>query len=133
MSKQSDWLSLSLALLFPSWSILFWALVLLLPCPSSAQSFQDEKIYQVQGKLLNRLEADLAQAKELSLTLKQQNEELRTQSDGKLKLLDQLQTQLQTVSQSLKRSEETTVISIVAVGSSALVVGYLIGWVAHPH
>lgn len=132
MLRDSSSSSSLLALSLPLLSILFWGLSLLAPWHLSAQSFQDEKIYQVQGKLLNRLEADLNQAKELSLTLKQQNEELKKQSDGKLELLSQLQTQLQTVSLSLKKSEETTVLSIVAVGSSALVIGWIAGWLIHP-
>jgi Ni,Fe-hydrogenase I large subunit len=132
MSKQSSSCPLWLALLLPSFSILFWVLALFLPSPLSAQSFQDEKIYQVQGKLLNRLEADLQTAKQLSVTLEAENGELRKQSNGKLELLSQLQTQLQTVNQSLKRSEDETAIKIIGVGVTAGVLGYLLGWVAHP-
>jgi uncharacterized protein YoxC len=132
MRKQSSPSSLLSPRLSFSFLIPALALLFLASSPLSAQSFQDEKVYQVQGRLLNKLEVDLQMAKKSLADLQMQNEELKKQSDGKLETLNQLQTQLQTVSLSLKKSEEAMVVDAIGIGVTAGVLGYLLGWVVHP-
>ncbi len=86
-----------------------------------SQSFEDAKVYQVQGKLLNRLESDLLKEKseltESQLELKKQLPELQA-----------LRTQLTTVSELLKKSENQTVVEVIAAVFCGFCVGGVVVW-----
>lgn len=89
-----------------------------------SQSFEDGKTYQVTGLQLNRLERDLTTAKEESGILRTRNEQLEKDSENKVKALTDLTVQLQTASQSLKKSEEQTLVNEILIGGGCLLVGF---------
>ena len=94
------------------------------PSLSWCQDFKDSEVYQVSGAQLNKLQADL-------LTAKKELETLQTENAQKVKDLDALQAQLQTVSTSFKTSQNEALATDIKIGAACLLTGAAIGWLAH--
>ena len=107
--------------------------------PESPPQFVDGKVYQVPGALLNKLQADLLTAKQELNTLQSLNtqqqerirslsEQLAQESTDRLKQLDELQAQLTTASQLLRKSDERTLELELTAGGLGIVAVAAVLW-----
>ena len=123
--------SLSLALLLLlSCSIPAWGQSSVESPPPSDSGFQDAKIYQVPGTLLNRLQADLLTAKSQLSLQAQELTKLRSELTDSSSLLKQAQEQLTTASQSYNASRIQTAVSCVAAVAVVAALEYF--WLTFP-
>lgn len=103
----------------------FWAFLLAFFLfsgpPLFSQDFEDGATYKVTGAELNRLNRDLLTAQNSLAASQAENAKLKKDSTDKQKTLEQLQGQLQTVSQSFKKLQDEALINLLeAVGVTFL-------------
>lgn len=93
-----------------------------------SQSFEDSKVYQVQGSWLNERQKESKIANEALTNSKEENERLKKLSDDREAKLTEVSRQLSEALTLTKNLQNQRMAELVGVGCAAAITFFFLGW-----